>query len=60
MIVSNTAYQYGGGIYQGTINNSLISSNGVSLEMVALLDNINSNNCTVVSNTTFGVTAPLP
>jgi hypothetical protein len=59
VIVSNTAYEYGGGVYQGSINNSLVSSNGAwNLSGGAAYKAI-LNNCTVVSNSTYGVVSPL-
>src|SRR5208282_2123774 len=45
------AYNYGGGVYQGTLNNCLISSNaGGSATYRASL-----NSCTIVSNRAYGV-----
>ena len=55
VIISNLAWWYGGGAYQGTLNNCLISSNGVFASpsgAAAYLANL--NNCTVVSNTCIG------
>lgn len=56
VIVSNTAYGYGGGAYQGTLENCLIASNvraGGACNAVLL-------NCTVISNTFLGVYATSP
>jgi len=51
VIVSNAAYNYGCGVYQGTLNNCLIKSNtGGSAAYSA-----NLNSCTIVSNSTFGL-----
>ncbi len=55
VIMSNTAWWYGGGAYQGTLNNCLVSSNGVSANPSgAAVYSANLNNCTVVSNATIG------
>ncbi len=55
VIVSNTAYFSGGGIYSGTVNNSLISSNGSS---GAAYQSV-LNNCTIVNNAGYGVSSPV-
>jgi uncharacterized membrane protein YoaK (UPF0700 family) len=56
VIVSNTAYQYGSGVYQGTYNNCLISSNnGWMSHGVSAVYNASLNSCTVVSNSYFNV-----
>jgi hypothetical protein len=52
VIVSNTANGYGGGVYQGTCNNCLISSNN-GLEGAVYQANLNS--CTIVNNGYAGV-----
>ena len=55
VIISNTAWEDGGGAYQGTLNNCLISSNGVSANpSAAAVYSANLNNCTVVSNASRG------
>ena len=55
VIAFNTAFQNGGGAYQGTLNNCLICSNSTGGACNAFL-----NNCTVISNASVGVfqTAP--
>ncbi len=54
-IMSNTAYWYGGGAYQGTLNNCLIRSNGVSVNLYgAAAYSANLNSCTVISNACTG------
>ena len=58
VISSNTAYQYGGGVYQGTVVNCLISSNGSSEAVGASYQSVLIN-CTVVSNATVGAVGPL-
>jgi len=56
VFVSNTATRCGGGTFQGTLNNCLISSNGVSFPFPsgAAAYAANLNNCTVVSNACSG------
>ena len=55
IIISNTAIGYGGGAYQGTLNNCLISSNGVSANPLGVaVYSANLNNCTIVSNASRG------
>jgi hypothetical protein len=58
VIVSNTAFSFGSGIYQGTVVNSLISSNGIGGAGTggAAYKSV-LNNCTVVNNS-FGVFFP--
>jgi hypothetical protein len=59
VIVSNTAYSYGGGVYQGTVQNSLINGNGVNGWTGGAAYKAILNNCTIVSNTTYGVVSPM-
>lgn len=50
IIVSNTAYGDGFGVYQGTLNNCLVRGNtGTS---GGALSTLSANNCTVISNST--------
>ena len=60
IIRSNTANQYGGGSYQGTLNNCLISSNTTTAANGAAVCNATLNNCTVVSNSGLGIYQTLP
>ncbi len=55
LIVSNTAYSFGGGAYQGTLNNCLVSSNGLVMNNNGAAHNCFLNSCTVVSNASYGV-----
>jgi hypothetical protein len=55
LIVSNTAMFYGSGAYQGTLNNCLISGNGLVGINYGAAHNNNLNSCTVVSNLAYGV-----
>ena len=51
LIRSNVAYQYGGGVYQGTLNNCYISGNLGPLALTGYAAyRANLNSCTVVSN----------
>jgi hypothetical protein len=59
VIVSNTAYESGGGIYQGTLMNSLVSSNGCRSAVGGASYQSVLNNCTIVSNTAVGAAQPL-
>jgi hypothetical protein len=59
LIVSNTASSFGGGVYQGTVNSSLISSNGTGIVSGGATYKSVLNNCTIVSNTTFGAASPI-
>jgi hypothetical protein len=57
-ILSNTAAMYGAGVYQGTIRNSLISSNGTSSPSGGAIYKSVLINCTVVGNVTYGASFP--
>jgi hypothetical protein len=58
VIVSNTAGSYGGGVYQGRVNNSFISANaGVTINTGASYRSI-LNNCTIVNNSAGGAFSP--
>ncbi len=60
LIVSNTASQFGTGVYQGTYNNCLISSNNgfMGSSSFSAVYNANLNNCTIVNNSDFNVGPP--
>jgi len=59
VIVSNTAASNGGGVYQGTVIGSLLSSNGVTISSGGAAYKSVLQNCTVISNSTVGVAIPL-
>lgn len=59
VIVSNTAYQYGGAVYQGTVRSSLVSSNGSGFALGGATYISVLNNCTIVSNTIVGAASPV-
>jgi hypothetical protein len=54
VIVTNVASQNGGGVYQGTLYNCLISSNSSGACGAYV------NNCTIVSNLAYGISALYP
>ena len=56
VIVSNTAFQYGAAVYQGTILNSFITSNTNHFTIQGAAYKSVLNSCTVVSNGAYGVT----
>lgn len=58
VLTSNTACDYGGAVYQGTVINSLICSNGGASPLVGAAYGAVLKNCTIVSNTTYGVAYP--
>jgi hypothetical protein len=60
LVVSNTAFYFGGGAYQGTLNNCLISSNGLTMSSSGAAHNSMLNSCTVVSNASYGVSSSGP
>jgi hypothetical protein len=55
VIRSNTATGNGSGFYQGTLRNSYVANNQASPIIGGAVANANVVNCTVVSNTAFGV-----
>ena len=60
VIISNTARSFGGGAYQGMLNNCLICFNSTATPGGGGACNAVLNNCTVISNSNIGIyqTAP--
>lgn len=58
LIVSNTANQSAGGAYQGTVSRSLISGNKTGNSSGGATYKSVINNCTIVSNSTYGAVSP--
>ena len=54
VIISNTAYEYGGAVYQGTLTTCLVSSNTASFSLGGAIYQSLLNNCTVVRNGNYG------
>ncbi len=59
VIVSNTAFNYGAGVYQGTLSACLASGNQGFYHYGGTVYNAVLNNCTIVSNNIVGVVSPL-
>jgi hypothetical protein len=55
LIVSTNAFYYGGGAYQGTLNNCLVSGNRLNYTSYGAAHNSILHSCTVVSNSCHGV-----
>jgi hypothetical protein len=58
VVVSNTAYAYGSGVYRGSLSASLIISNATAGTGGAAYGTV-LNDCTIVSNANYGVFSPL-
>ena len=57
VVVSNVAWSYGSGVYQGTLHTALVSSNSLQSNLFGgALYNSSLNDCTVVSNGCAGTT----
>ena len=59
VIVSNTAYVFGSGIYQGRVTACLVSSNANYNNSGGAAYQAVMNNCTIVNNAGYGVSSPL-
>ena len=55
IIRSNASQYYGCGVYQGTVRNSYLAANQSANTTGGTVANANVLNCTIVSNTSFGV-----